>query len=148
MKFIYLILALLVGNNAVACESMLGTWQSSKKMSMEYNKDKAGLLPAQIELLDQILGVLKLTYTQTHIHEHGAEPLKVTVNKKQYDFYFEEIEYPYEVLYCGKNSITISQQHPHAGAGKLKLHLINDDVYWVSPDNLPNSREYFIRVKE
>ncbi|MDB6061111.1 MAG: hypothetical protein JWM78_1214 [Verrucomicrobiaceae bacterium] len=87
MKFLRAFLAAFLGQQAVACPSLLGTWQSSKEQSMEYNKGFGRATEPQIELFEQIIGVLKLTYTDTLIHYHAAKSIMVTVNGKQSDFF-------------------------------------------------------------
>ena len=99
-------------------------------------------------MLGQILGNLKITYSETSIHEHGAKTVDVTLNNERHDFHFEDLRYAYQTLSCRNNSIKIAQEHPHAGKIKQRFNFIDENTYWVSPDNLPNSREYFIRVQD
>lgn len=146
MKLLRTLLALFVSQQAIACPDIFGTWKSSKELSMDYNDKLGGATQPQTELLEQILGILKLTYSDASIHDHGAPTIKVTINGKQYDFVFEDLEYKYEVLSCTDTSIKIRQHHPYGGPMTSTLNFINRNVYWVSPQLLPKTREYFIRV--
>ncbi|MBX9901648.1 MAG: hypothetical protein K2Y28_12770 [Burkholderiaceae bacterium] len=148
MKLLHALLALFISQQAIACPDIYGTWQSSKELSMDYNNKLIGATQPQTELLEQILGILKLTYADTSIHDHGAPTLKVTVNGKQYDFVFEDLEYKYEILSCTETSIKIRPHYPYGGSMTRTLNFINRNIYWVSPEHLPKTREYFVRVSE
>jgi hypothetical protein len=140
------LVTLLLSNNALCCEPLLGTWQSSKEMSMAYNNQHALLKPVQTEFLNQILGHMKITYTTTEMHEHGLPPIQVKLNGEIHDFTFEESTYPYKVLTCEKDSARIEYEHPYAGAVNAKVNFVDQNTYWISPDIMPSTREYFLRT--
>jgi hypothetical protein len=139
------LLALLFGNNALCCESLLGNWRSSKEMSMAYNNQHANLKPVQTELLNQILGHMKITYTKTEMREHASPPIRVKINNKEHDFTFEDLIYPYKVLSCDKNSARIKYKDPYAGTLEATINFVDQNTYWVSPEVMPSTREYFLR---
>lgn len=130
----------------MSCQDIQGTWQSSKTMSMAYNNQHANLEQRQTDFLDQVLGIMKLTYTENEVQEHGQPPIAVTINGKTNDFHFDEMSSRYEVLSCTRNTVTVRYHHP-TGAVTQVLNFDSEDVYWLTPDILPTSREYFIRVQ-
>ena len=146
MKLIQGILNFFTSDNPAACPSLIGTWQSSREMSSNYNREHAKITDTQFEFIEQIIGTLRLTYSETSIHEHGAEPLKITIKSEPHEFFFEDSTHKYEVLNRKKDSIKIKQYYPHGKPFKTKVNFINENTYWVEPDNLPTSREYFTRV--
>jgi hypothetical protein len=147
MKTLCVAAIFLLCNQAVACPNILGTWQSSKELSEKYNQKNAQLSQAMTELLKQILGILKLTYTESAVHEHGAPTIKVTIKGKQSDFYFEDLNYKYEVLSCTNDSITLKSYYPYIGEPLVTtINFVNENLYWETPQHLPKSREYFIRI--
>jgi hypothetical protein len=146
MKLLRTLLALFVSQQAIACPDIHGTWQSSKELSMDYNNKSGRATQPQIEFLEQVLGILKLSYSDTSIHSHGAPTLKVIINGKQSDFVFEDLEYKYEVLGCTDTSIKIRQHYPYGGPMTSILNFVDRNTYWVAPEHLPKTREYFIRV--
>lgn len=115
---------------------------------MDYNNKYALPAPIQAELLNQILGHMKVTYTKTDMHEHGSPPLKVKINDEEHDFTLEDLTYPYKVLSCDKDSAEIQYQHPHAGTTNVTINFVNQNSYWVSPEMLPLTREYFVRTPQ
>lgn len=132
--------------NSADCPNLQGTWQSSKEMSMAYNNQQASLEQRQVDFLNQVLGIMKLTYTEDTVHEHGQPPVAVTINGKTNDFHFDEMSCRYEVLSCTRSTVTIRYHHP-AGAVTQVLNFDSEDVYWLSPDILPTTREHFVRVQ-
>jgi len=152
MKFAVKLLAawaaLTASPAVLSCPQLLGTWRSSKALSMDYNEKFAQLAPKQKELLVQILGLMTLTVTDKAVREHGQPSMKVTVGGKESDFVFEELSYPYRVLSCDSSSAEVVSQHPYAGAMQYTIHFVDKDTYWVSSGKLPSSREFFVRVRE
>lgn len=113
---------------------------------MEYNEKHAQLDAKQSQFMNQILGHMKVSYTNDSIHEHGAKPIKVKIDNEEYDFHFDDLTYRYKVLLCTKSLAKIKSKHPHVGSKKTEINFINSDTFWVAPDMLPSSREYFVRV--
>lgn len=152
MKFTVRILAAWAALTAspvvLACPQLLGTWRSSKALSMAYNEQFAQLGPKQKELLVQILGRMTVTVTEKTVREHGQQAMKVTVGGKESDFAFEELSYPYHVLSCDPSSAEVVSQHPYVGAMQQTVHFVDKDTYWLSPQVLASTREYFVRVRE
>ncbi len=146
MKLLTALAGILFGANATACSQIIGTWQSSKEMSMEYNITSADLTPTQIEFLNQALGILKITYSQETIINHGAPAIEMVIAGKKYPFEFQEEKFKYEIISCTANVVKIKHHYPHTAPEKIKINFIDENTYWVSPSNLPNSREYFTRV--
>lgn len=146
MKILATLAILSMSHIAVSCPDIVGTWQSSKEMSMEYNDQFAHLEPGQKELLTQILGALKITYTENKAHEHGAPSIKVIVGGKESDFAIEDLSYPYKVLSCGKVTLTAELKHPYYERKVETLTFVDSNTYWVSSEILPATREYFVRM--
>jgi hypothetical protein len=115
---------------------------------MEFNQKSEVLEDNQIEFLSQALGVLKLTYTDTTIRSHPAPTKVISIEGKEYDFVFEDLTYKYEIVECKENWVKTKQYYPYGEPMLLKIHFISEDIYWVSPSNLPESREYFVRVEK
>ena len=148
MRILAAVATLIVSSYALSCPDLLGTWRSSKEMSMEYNEKFAHLEPNQKELLVQILGRMIVTYTDNKVHEHGLPSSRVTIGGKEYDFAFEDLSYSYKVLSCDKATITAEFEHPHSGPVKETAYFIDENTYWISSEILPSTREYFIRVSK
>jgi hypothetical protein len=117
-------------------------------MSMSYNNEHAQLKPLQTELLNQILGYMKITYTEAEVREHASPPIHVKLNDETHDFTFEDLTYPYTVLFCDKNSATIKYEHPYAGTLDATVNFVDENSYWISPDIMPSTREYFLRTPQ
>lgn len=148
MRVLSSLLALFLSNNVLSCPALVGTWQSSKETSMNYNNRYAQLKTKQAELLNQMLGYMKVTYNGTEAHEHGLPPIKVKIGNEESDFTFEESVYPYKVLLCDDKSAKIQYKHPHAGVTKVTVNFLDKNTYWLSSEMLPSSREYFVRVSQ
>jgi len=146
MKLLTALAGILFGANATACPKIIGTWQSSKEMSMEYNIKSADLTPTQIEFLNQALGILKITYSQETIINHGAPAIEMVIGNKKCPFEFQEENFKYEIISCTASIVKIKHYYPHTAPEKIKINFIGENTYWVSPSNLPKSREYFTRV--
>lgn len=145
MKLIFLVIILILGNVASACPNLVGTWKSSREMSMAYNEKFAHLELKQIELLNQILGHLRVSYTENSAHEYGVPNLKIKIGNKKSDFEIEDSSYQYKILSCSDTEITINYEHPYLGEITETFNFVNADIYWASSEMLPSSREYFIR---
>ncbi len=148
MKLLTALVGILFGANATACPQILGTWQSSKEMSMAYNSKSADLTITQIQFLNQALGILKITYSQETIINHGAPAIEMTINDKKYPFEFQEEKFKYEIISCATSTVKIKHYYPHTAPEKIKINFISENNYWVIPSNLPKSREYFTRVSD
>lgn len=146
MRIFVALVVLSISQAAMCCPDLIGTWKSSKEMSMEYNEKYAQLEPRQKELLVQILGHMKVTYTEKNAHEHGQEPIKVKVAGKDSDFTFEDLSYPYTVLSCDQDALKVEYEHPYSGVTQETIHFVGKNTYWLSPEMLPSTREYFVRV--
>lgn len=146
MRILAGLAALVMSHSAISCPKILGTWKSSKELSMDYNEKYAHLEPRQQELLIQILGRLIITYSENQVREHGQSPIKVTLDEKVSNFTYENLSYTYKVLSCNKTSVTVRFDHPFAGAKTNRVSFVDKDTYWVSPDILPSAREYFVRI--
>ena len=115
---------------------------------MEYNKRHANLEPLQEELLYQILGNMKISFTNNKIIEHELPTIQVELNGKVHDFEYQYNEYSYKTIKCDESSITIESNHPQMGKHRNTANFINEDTYWVSPEVMSNTREYFVRIKK
>jgi len=113
---------------------------------MEYNNQFAKLENTQSELLDQILGYTKITYTKTDKKHHGLPAVEVTLDGNKHDFEFLEFVYPYKQISCDDKFVVIEHKDEELGDIKLVLNFENSNTYWLSPEILPNSREYLVRV--
>ncbi|GAA4356698.1 hypothetical protein [Kangiella marina] len=142
------VIFLLASSAAVSCPNVNGTWKSSKVLSMAYNKRHADLEPAQEELLNQILGNMEISITNNKIIEHELPTIQVELNGKVHDFEYQYNEYSYKTIKCDENSVTIESNHPQMGKRKSTANFINKDTYWVSPEFMTNTREYFIRINK
>ncbi len=130
----------------MACPEIVGTWQSSKELSMAYNIEKAQLTSKNTQFLNQALGILKVTYSATEMLSHSAPAIKMKIDGKTYPFVFEQSVVPYKILSCSDSAVTIIQNQVDSGPSTVKLTFIDANTYWVSPEPLPSIREYFRRV--
>lgn len=146
MKLFLAFLFLTLSSQSLACPSLVGTWQSSKDLSMEYNLKNAIFNEQVIRIKSQIYGVLKLTYTDKSIHAHGAPTQKITVEGKVFEIKFEDISFDYQLLSCSDNTITTKEFYPYGEPLVESKHFINNDTYWVSPEG-KKEREYFVRIQ-
>ena len=141
MKLLTLFILFSFSSSALSCPNLLGTWVSSKDKSMSYN-NLAGLKQNQLDLLNQILGYTTITYTETEVKHHKLPPVKVLYNSNETELTFIEMEIPYKVDSCGKDSISFLTEDNTVST----LNFVDKDTYWVSSKEvLPNSREYFVR---
>lgn len=147
MRFLSSILSLFFSGHAVSCPTLMGTWKSSKELSMDYNEKYANLDNKQHAFLDQIFGHAKFTYAERHIHQHSSPMIHVLIDGQRSDFHFDDLNYPYKILSCSETSAKIKSNHPHSGPTIAILNFVDEDTYWVSPETLPSTREYFIRVQ-
>jgi hypothetical protein len=120
---------LILGNVASACPNLVGYWKSSKEISMVYNEKYANLESKQKELLSQILGHLRLTYTEKEVHEHGVPSLKIKIGNKESNFEIEDSSYQYKILSCSDTEITINYEHPYLGEITETFNFVNADIY-------------------
>ena len=149
MKIILLTLLLSFSNFALSCPILVGTWQSSKEKSMEYNSQSTELERDQRDLLNQILGYTTITYLKTEMIHHGLPPVKVNHNGTEYDFEFLEFTYPYDIVSCNDNAIIIEHKDEEFGDIQLTLNFEGQNTYWLSPETvLSKSREYFVRIAQ
>lgn len=131
---------------ADACPNLIGTWQSSKVLSMNFNLKHANLNLNQIDFLSQTLGILKQTYSELEIHNHGAPFIKLVLNGKSFDFHFEDLHYKYEVVSCTSIAVKLKQYYPYGDPINTQIVFESKNTFWISPEQLPKSREYFVRV--
>lgn len=148
MKLLITLFLNLFAYNVVACPSIIGTWKSSKELSMKYNLANAELESKQIEFLSQTLGILTQTFSETEIHSHGAPTINISINGKSYNFEFEDIRYKYEILSCAESTLEAKAYFPYGNPIVNQMVFENSNTFWVSPEQLPKSREYFIRVQK
>jgi len=146
IKLFLLFLFLMFSNQSLACPSLVGTWQSSKDLSMEYNLKYAGFNEKIIKIKEQIYGILKLTYTNESIHAHGAPTQKITVEGKVFEIKFEDLTFDYQVLNCSNDMVTTKEFYPYGEPLVESKYFIDDDTYWVSPEG-KKEREYFVRIQ-
>lgn len=146
MKILITLLIYFFAYRAAACPNFIGTWQSSNELSMNYNFKHANLDKVKIEFLSQTLGILKQTYSESEIHSHGAPSIKLAINGKSYDFHFEDLHYKYEVVSCTSITVKLKQYYPYGEPFLSQMVFENENTFWVSPEQLPKSREYFIRA--
>jgi hypothetical protein len=130
----------------MACEYLVGTWKSSKELSMEYNLAQEKITPTQMSFLNQRLGHMTISYTDTETQEHQLPSIEVILNGKTSLMAFEGLSYTYETITCTETIVKAKYNHPYGGETVSVLHL-QGDTYWVSPDIFPTSREYFIRLQ-
>ena len=145
----YLLITFLISYSSVAfsCPSLVGTWVSSKDKSMSYNNQVAELDERQKDLLNQILGYTKITYTDKEKTHHALEPVEVTLDGKTHDFEFLEFVYPYRLISCTNELVVIEHKDETVGDITLYLNFENSNTYWISPEKIvSSSREYFVRI--
>lgn len=142
-----LIAALLISNQAMSCPSIIGAWKSNKELSMGVNGKNTALPANRIELLNQILGILEITYTKSVIREREAPPIKVRVSGKEHDFHFEKLEYKYELISCSETQVKIKKYYPYGEPYIEVLNMANENTYWVYGTQENKTVEYFVRVK-
>lgn len=119
-----------LSTEALCCPKIIGTWKSSLDLSLKYNTENLDLEPRTIEFMKQAYGVLTLTYGEEMVRSHGAPTKKIMVSGKEYDFVYEEMKYPYEVLSCTEDTLTIKEDNPHMESTEVK-HFIDSNTYWV-----------------
>ena len=131
----------------MSCEVLLGTWKSDKEISIEYNFKYFEPTEEQQEFYNQVLGNMKLTYTETTIKEHFVPTIKIKVKNKTLDFGIEESEYSYEVISCNEGTVKVKFLDP-LGEDKIsEIHFENENLYWISFGDPEVFREYFARVE-
>jgi hypothetical protein len=146
MKNTYLFIFLYsLSAEAFCCPKIIGTWKSSLDLSLKYNTENLDLESRTIEFMKQVYGVLTLTYDEEMVRSHGAPTKKIMVSGKEYDFVYEEMKYPYEVLSCTDDTLTIKEDSPYMESTEVK-HFIDSNTYWVPAMPESEKREYFIRV--
>lgn len=149
MKSLLSFILLFINVQAIACPNLLGTWQSSKELSMKYTLSNPGFSEKNIDFKKQVFGILKVTYHESTIHTHGAPTKRIIIADKEYDFHFEDLEFNYEVITCTKDSIKIKEYYPNTDPIIVKIHFVDRNTIWVSgPGFNENEREYFVRIKK
>lgn len=131
--------------DVLACPNIVGTWQSSKELSIDYNTKYLDIEPHTVKFMNDVYGVLKVTYTESTMRMHGAPTRKIEIKGKEYDFVYEEMTSSYEVVSCDNNSVTILTDSPYS-TGEDTIHFIDENTVWVPAMPGSDRREYFKRL--
>ncbi|MCU7878168.1 MAG: hypothetical protein KZQ84_15460 [Candidatus Thiodiazotropha sp. (ex Lucinoma borealis)] len=129
----------------LACPDIVGTWRSSKELSIEYNTKLLELEPHTIKFMNDVYGILTITYTKTSIRMHEAPTKKISIKGKEHDFVFEEMSSSYEQVSCTEESVTILSNSPYS-TGEETMTFVDLNTFWVSTMPGSDKREYFKRV--
>lgn len=133
-----------------ANERLLGKWKSSLGLSKNFYQQHTILRPVQLEFIEQLFGNLEIEY-KPGIATTRSRSKKIIINGEQHDFTGSNYEAPYEILFESDNKIVIKSLINGCWEAST-LVFVNDNVYWVYPDDGEfgsdlNIREYFVRVK-
>ncbi|MPV86843.1 hypothetical protein [Ostreibacterium oceani] len=149
-----------------ACEHILGKWQSSKSLSLDYAKQRTDkkYSDKQIQLLQDIFGIGQVEFTPTSyiffIPEHTTR-IQDQLKKNAEQIHTNNIVY----TVCQKDKVIIAENQTKLKENKhtieaLKimdisieeftthtLHFVDKNTYWTSPlPRMSNLREYFVRI--
>ncbi|MBU3020027.1 hypothetical protein KO519_20335 [Paraglaciecola agarilytica] len=148
MKKVIALFSALFLNNVYACPNIIGTWQSSNELSVKHNKENLDLEPHTIKFMNDVFGVLKITFTENVVHMHSAPTKKIEIKGKPHDFTYEELRYEYKIESCNKKTLFISDQNPYYQSKNEPITFIDKDTYWVPTMPGSDEREYFVRISK
>ncbi len=138
---------LMTSFDALSCPDALGTWRSSKELSVEYNTKHLDLEPHTIKFMNDVYGILTVTYTKNTIRMHGASTKKIMIKGNEHDFVFEEMTSSYKQISCTDMAVTILSDSPYS-TGEETMTFVDKNTFWVSAMPGSDKREYFKRVPE
>lgn len=150
-----LVWSLLAPGTTLACSNLLGTWQSSKALSMAHLNKQETIAPKTIAFHEQILGILTITYHANHVRLHPHPTITVTVEGDTFEWPFIEETFPYRLVSqtpkasddCG--AATIEMDYPEGylvSTGSTTINFVDADTFWATSNAFPDSREYFVRL--
>ena len=147
-------LSLMALGHAHACErTLLGTWKSDSKRSMEFIAANAILRPKTEAFLGAMLGHMTMTFTSNALHTVMPD-VDVTVDGQLRHLTGFEESKPYKTLFCNKSEIVWSAKRAFGKEDDVTtFQFVGPDTIWVymgSTDPLVpdlNAREYFQRVQ-
>ncbi|MYM63416.1 hypothetical protein [Pseudomaricurvus sp. HS19] len=140
-----LIGSLTLSQATLACPDLIGTWKSSKEISLQYYDSTPDAIAEVRHFLEQILGRTEITYTDSTIRNHGKEPVEVEIYGQTGILRSEERSANYEMIACDDASVTIRIQDSEFEGTEVKAHFIDENTYWYTDEELPDIREYFLR---
>jgi hypothetical protein len=153
MKKLFAALAVVFSCTAVQADpTLLGKWQSSKQLTMSFARDRAKLEDKTILFLDQMMGQLRLTFTQDHIVSVMPDWQSKTAEGKTSQLVGFSETHPYKVLGTTATQVVVSSIEPVTGRKAITVYnFVGENTMWVylGEESFPelNIREYFVRIK-
>ena len=108
---------------------LIGKWISDKEETIKYNKERANWTDKQLEIFNEILGKLEITFTESH-------------TEWQLDEITEKEEY--EIVEVKNNSITIRTKSTIVDRTYYK---VGEKIYLEPTSSKTLIREYFKKVE-
>ncbi len=147
----FIILTLLFHSAGLfACPNFYGKWQSSAKLTIEFNKKWSNIEQKAMSFIEQTIGTSITEISKNQITFFDTKKT-VTINGKQYDWPAINETTTYKLLGCTEDSVVIEYnifgQHFIS-----QLFFPNEDTYWLYSGNTrltnnAHTREYFVRMK-
>ena len=138
---------------ASASPSLIGTWTSSRELSMAFARDHARLEPRTEKFLNQMMGRLTVRFDADRI-AYDLPDWDVEVEGVGHRMVGFREAHPYKILFVNDTSVVVQGAQPVTGKQVVTVYnFVDDNTMWIycgSPDKgLPdmNIREYFVRVK-
>jgi len=119
---------------------------------MSFAKERARLEDKTVRFLDQMMGKMTLTFSQTKVESEMPDWQSETTEGVRSNLVGFRESHRYKVLGASRNQVAVVSTEPVTGRRQITVYNFDDeDTMWVYLGGaaLPqlNIREYFVRVK-